>query len=127
MTFTTINQVVNSNTDLTIEVQDHENWQDDTTLLPPNGGSQGTNIPIPWCSSLDDFYHGHYLAVWDQAGGTHFVIWQNGNQVCYATNDAFSYNIDSSTCIPGDCATGGNRKLTIGGNKSTPTITLSPN
>jgi hypothetical protein len=123
MTVTTINQVVNNNTQLTIVLQDHENWQNDTGLLSPNGGSQGVNISIPWCTSLSDFYAGHYLAVWDQ-NGTPFVIWQNGNQVCYATNDAFSY---SGACIPTDCATGGNRKLIIGGNASSPTITLVPN
>lgn len=126
MTVTTINEVTNQNSALYIDVVDRENQAEDALDIAP-GVSRGVNISIPWCTSNSDFSAGRYLEI---SGGefgqwrTLFVIWQYENQVSYNTQATF---LSWGQCIPTDCAVGGNRKLTIGGNASAPTITLTPN
>lgn len=127
MTVTTVNEVTNQSS-VTIGYRDAETT---TTILyyTPNT-SRGVNNAIPWCTSGYDFNGEHWIWIGTfpnypvQRADKSFYLWQNGDQVCYNTVAEFSSN---ALCVPGDCAVGGNRKLTIGGNASAPTIALTPN
>src|SRR4030095_4625992 len=87
-----------------------------TVTLPPFQGV-GVDIWIPWCNSLDDLRNGHVLEIYQifELIGirVYFYIWQKAKQVSFSTDGSWSKN---GTCVPINCATGGERLLTIGAN-----------
>jgi hypothetical protein len=118
VTVTAIRQI-NNNSSKQLEINTTESGAGVTL---DKGQSAGVDIWIPWCTSAGDFA-GHHVYIAIPPSSITIVamqliqLWQNNNQVCFATDNQFHY---SGQCVPTDCATGGDRKLIIVDDPSDP-------
>jgi hypothetical protein len=118
MTITSIRRISNGATFTIVMTKDEGR----TRVEIPAGITQNVDIWIPWCSNQSDFdarkylqvvalfrdtiYPGSVVAWWL------FYLWQQDKQISVATAPA---GFSSGVCVPSNCATGGDRRMDIGG------------
>jgi hypothetical protein len=126
MSVTSIRQIKNESSFI-VEVMSFESWN---RVKLSQGEGAGTDIWIPWCTNAEEFPRHHIIV---SIPGTTvgsiffpavplFALWQKDNQVSFSRDAKFDL---AGECVPVNCSTGGNRLLTVGGDRNNPTIKIS--
>lgn len=127
MAITNIKRVINNSRSYFVVRNHHHpsDTNDPSSQVAPDGFFIH-DMWVPWCFGQGDFNAGQFISITsgkaDNPGAFSFTIWQHdcphldGDQVRFSTDGAF-HDCDIRLQVPGESVAGGDRKVTISGDK----------